>query len=175
MQNLDTRMSRNDASDVASSVEMTGVSMLRSHGLRITHQRKVVIGVLANNRDRHLSVEDVYREATKTGARLGINSCYRTVRELEQIGFLVRRVILQGRAVYSLNDGGCHHHVVCVACRTMAEFSDSNLDGHVATIVQSFGLKPIGTSLVLHGVCQTCEAQAHSPARTMSSMDSEAS
>lgn len=64
-------------------------------GIRITPQRRVILNVLFKNRNKHLTVEEIWNQAKNIFPQIGIPTVYRTVIQLEKIGILYK-VMVQG-------------------------------------------------------------------------------
>ncbi len=74
---------------------------MRRHGCRITEQRKLLVEIIL--RDAHLCCKEIYYEARKQDASIGMATVYRTISTLQDIGVLRRD---QSRPVLSQRWGG---------------------------------------------------------------------
>ena len=55
---------------------------LKEKGLKVTNQRLLVLQVLAENKDRHLTAEDIYELVKEDYPEIGLATIYRTVQLL---------------------------------------------------------------------------------------------
>ena len=53
---------------------------LKEKGLKVTNQRLLVLQVLAENKDRHLTAEDIYELVKEDYPEIGLATIYRTDR-----------------------------------------------------------------------------------------------
>jgi Fe2+ or Zn2+ uptake regulation protein len=94
---------------------------LRERGFRITKGRRLVVAELAQM-DRPLSPYAIHDRLTERGEAVDTVSIYRTLDTLEQNGLAHRVSFLGGYLACRLeHDAGCHHHLICRACQTVAE------------------------------------------------------
>ena len=77
---------------------------------------------------RHLTAEDVYKLLLKEGMDIGLATIYRVLTQFEQAGLLIRHHFESGKAVFELNQGGHHDHLVCVQCGHVEEFYDAEIE-----------------------------------------------
>ena len=107
---------------------------------------------------RHLSAEDVYKVLLKEGTDTGLATVYRVLTQFEQAGLLVRHHFESGKAVYELNQGGHHDHLVCLTCGRVEEFYDSEIEKRQEKIAAERGFKIREHSLHLYADCtkQNC-------------------
>ena len=96
-------------------------------GFRLTNPRVIIINILRNP-DRHLSAEDIYLEAVKTNPSIGLTTVYRTLDLFSQIGVVQKFDFGDNRARYELTYNPTqkdhHHHLVCVKCKTIVDYTD---------------------------------------------------
>ncbi len=81
----------------------------RRHGLRMTRQRAGLSRLLWTGKNRHVSAEHLYHAAHHAGLRLSMATVYNTLNQWASIG-LLRRVALDGGAVYFDTNVSNHHH-----------------------------------------------------------------
>src|SRR5690606_17206029 len=101
---------------------------LKTAGLKATLPRLKVLSLFESSEDRHLSAEDVYKILLSTGEDVGLATVYRVLTQFEQAGLLIRHHFESGKAVFELNQGGHHDHIVCVKCGRVAEFYDEEIE-----------------------------------------------
>ena len=103
---------------------MTTSHDLKSAGLKATVPRLKIINLFETSRVRHLTAEDVYKILLAEGLDIGLATVYRVLTQFEQAGLLVRHHFESGKAVFELNEGKHHDHLVCMQCGRVEEFYD---------------------------------------------------
>src|SRR5665811_1100691 len=112
---------------------------LKSAGLKSTLPRLKVLDLFENSKERHLSAEDVYRQLLSEGLDVGLATVYRVLTQFEQAGLLVRHHFETGKAVFELNQGGHHDHLVCMQCGRVEEFFDPEIEKRQTKIARDRG------------------------------------
>ena len=95
---------------------MSNVHDLKTSGLKVTAPRMRILKLFENSKVRHLAAEDVYRALMSEGLDIGLATVYRVLTQFEQAGILQRHHFESGKAVFELNEGSHHDHLVCVQC-----------------------------------------------------------
>ncbi len=103
---------------------MTHADDLKSSGLKATLPRIKVLEVFQKTTRRHMSAEDVFKTLLAEGADVGLATVYRVLMQFEQAGILSRNHFESGKAVFELNEGKHHDHLVCMDCGRVEEFFD---------------------------------------------------
>ena len=76
-----------------------------------------------------------------SGEEVGLATIYRVLTQFEQAGLLVRHHFESGKAVFELNQGDHHDHIVCVKCGTVEEFYDEEIERRQQEAAESRGFK----------------------------------
>lgn len=126
---------------------------LKSAGLKVTLPRLSVLNILESEPDRHWSAEDVYRALSTTDADVGLATIYRVLTQFEAAGLVLRRRFDDGHAVFELDRGNHHDHIVCVDCGYIAEFVDATIENRQREIATDHDFAIGDHSLVLYGSC----------------------
>ncbi|MBX3717431.1 MAG: ferric iron uptake transcriptional regulator [Burkholderiales bacterium] len=132
---------------------MTDPKELRSTGLKVTAPRLRVLELFQTSPARHLTAEDVYRRLLDEHADIGLATVYRVLTQFEQAGLLVRHHFEGGKAVYELNEGKHHDHLVCLQCGKVEEFFDPEIEKRQAKIARDRGFAIHDHSLYLYADC----------------------
>jgi Fur family ferric uptake transcriptional regulator len=132
---------------------MTDPRELRSQGLKVTVPRLKVLELFHTSSERHLSAEDVYRRLLDDHADIGLATVYRVLTQFEQAGLLVRHHFEGGKAVYELNEGGHHDHLVCLQCGRVEEFYDSEIEKRQAKVAKDRGFSIRDHQLHIYADC----------------------
>lgn len=126
---------------------------LHSIGLKATLPRLKVLELFQNSKERHLSAEDVYKLLLSESADVGLATVYRVLTQFEQAGLLQRHHFEGGRAVFELNEGHHHDHLVCLQCGKVEEFFDAEIEKRQHKIAKDRGFSLHDHSLYLYADC----------------------
>src|SRR3970040_789712 len=107
---------------------MSTAQSLKEIGVKATLPRRRILDVWESGRVRHLSAEDVYKALIAEGMDVGLATVYRVLTQFEQAGLLARQHFETGKAVFELNQGGHHDHLVCLQCGRVEEVFDGELE-----------------------------------------------
>ncbi|HEX4859225.1 MAG TPA: ferric iron uptake transcriptional regulator [Usitatibacteraceae bacterium] len=133
---------------------------LKSTGLKSTLPRRKVLDLFNSTPQRHLSAEDVYRFLLKDNSEIGLATVYRVLQQFEHAGLLIRHHFESGRAVYELNEGSHHDHIVCVNCGHVEEFTDPEIEKRQDKVARQLGFVIRDHHLVLYAEhCPHCPAK----------------
>ena len=126
---------------------------LRSSGLKATLPRLKIINVFEQSRIRHLTAEDVYKQLLAEGLDVGLATVYRVLTQFEQAGLLIRHHFESGKAVFELNEGKHHDHLVCMQCGRVEEFYDADIEKRQTRIARERGFEITEHALYLYADC----------------------
>jgi len=112
---------------------------LRDQGLKVTVPRLKVLDLFQHSPDRHLTAEDVYRRLLDDHSDIGLATVYRVLTQFEQAGLLMRHHFEGGKAVYELNQGTHHDHLVCQQCGRVEEFYDAEIEKRQTKVAKERG------------------------------------
>ncbi len=132
---------------------MSTVQSLKDSGLKATLPRRKILELFETSKVRHLSAEDVYKALLTEGIDVGLATVYRVLTQFEQAGLLSRQHFEAGKAVYELNEGGHHDHLVCLQCGRVEEFYDSDIEKRQSEVARQRGFQLRGHSLALYAEC----------------------
>ena len=97
--------------------------------------------------------QDVYRMLLDAGEEIGLATVYRVLSQFESAGLVTRHHFEGGTAVFELNEGEHHDHIVCVDCGRVEEFTDDSIEDRQREIASRLGFEISDHSLTLHGHC----------------------
>jgi Fur family ferric uptake transcriptional regulator len=100
-----------------------------------------------------MSAEDVYRELLAVNEDVGLATVYRVLTQFEQAGLLHRSNFESGKAVFELNEGSHHDHLVCLQCGHVEEFYDADIERRQQRIAREHGFELQDHALALYGNC----------------------
>lgn len=126
---------------------------LKSIGLKATYPRLKILDLFQSSEQRHLTAEDVYRALMTDGMDIGLATVYRVLTQFEQAGLLERHYFESGKAVFELNEGGHHDHLVCMQCGKVEEFLDPEIERRQNKIAEERGFAIRDHALYLYADC----------------------
>jgi len=112
---------------------------LRNAGLKVTLPRLKILDILADGSARHMSAEDIYKKLLVSNEDVGLATVYRVLTQFEAAGLVTRHHFEGGMAVFELNQGAHHDHIVCVDCGRVEEFMDGGIEGCDHTLFTPIG------------------------------------
>jgi Fur family ferric uptake transcriptional regulator len=127
---------------------------LKKAGLKATLPRIKILSLFESSEQRHLSAEDIYKQFVSEDMDVGLATIYRVLTQFEQAGILVRHHFESGKAVYELDHGEHHDHIVCNQCGHVEEFYDEEIEKRQLKVARSRNFKILGHSLQIYADCQ---------------------
>lgn len=141
---------------------MTNIDELKSTGLKATLPRLKILEIFQKGTQRHMTAEDVYRVLLEERSDVGLATVYRVLAQFEQADILSRSNFESGKAVYELNEGQHHDHLVCLDCGRVEEFYDAQIEKlqHRVAAEKGFAIADHALSLYAHCTRDNCEHRA---------------
>ena len=133
---------------------MTDSTDLKKAGLKATLPRLKILDILEHTKMRHMTAEDVYKTMLATGEEIGLATVYRVLTQFEQAGLVIRHNFEGGRAVFEINEGHHHDHIVCIECDKVFEFHDPQIEERQRKVAEKAGFVMDEHSLYIYGVCE---------------------
>jgi Fur family transcriptional regulator, ferric uptake regulator len=137
---------------------------LRKAGLKVTLPRLKILEILETTQPRHMSAEEIYKRLIESHEDIGLATVYRVLTQFEGAGLVTRHHFENGMAVFELNHGTHHDHIVCLDCGHVEEFVDSAIEDRQDSIARKLGFEIKEHSLVLYGLCQRGNCPRRKPA-----------
>lgn len=128
-------------------------SDLKASGLKATLPRIKILDIFQNSAVRHLTAEDVYKILLTENMDVGLATVYRVLTQFEQAGLLNRNHFETGKAIFELNEGSHHDHLVCLDCGRVEEFYDEEIEKRQQKIAAQRGFRISEHALALYGNC----------------------
>jgi Fur family ferric uptake transcriptional regulator len=132
---------------------MIQIEELKSNGLKATVPRMKILDVFQRSGLRHMTAEDVFRQLLNENADIGLATVYRVLTQFEQAGILSRNHFESGKAVYELNEGQHHDHMVCLDCGRVEEFYDPEIEERQQAVARAKGFVIADHALSLYAHC----------------------
>jgi len=123
---------------------------LRNAGLKVTQPRMRILEVLEREPARHLTAEDIYRSLMEGGDDIGLATVYRVLTQFEAAGLVLKHHFEGGQAVFELDRGKHHDHMICVDTGKVIEFTSEEIERLQHEIADKHGYVIEDHSLVLY-------------------------
>lgn len=136
------------------------IDKLKQKEYKLTNQRELVLRVLLENEDKHLSAEEVYNLVKERAPDTGLATVYRTLELFNEFDFIHSIYFGDGRKRYELGSGLMkshqHHHLICTKCGNIIEVNEDLLDELESRVSQQHEFKVINHQLKIYGICKDC-------------------
>jgi Fur family ferric uptake transcriptional regulator len=133
---------------------------LRKAGLKVTGPRVKILEILEGSAQRHLSAEDIYKQLLDSNEDIGLATVYRVLTQFEAAGLVSRHHFEGGMAVFEINQGVHHDHIVCIDCGKVEEFFDPSIEERQTEMADRLGYSLADHSMILYGHCRRTNCPA---------------
>ncbi|OPZ11658.1 MAG: Ferric uptake regulation protein [Alphaproteobacteria bacterium ADurb.BinA280] len=123
---------------------------LRKAGLKVTQPRMRILELLENSSPRHMTAEDIYRLLLDNNDDIGLATVYRVLTQFEAAGLVIKHNFEGGQAVFELDRGAHHDHMVDVDTGKVVEFTSDEIERLQHVIAERHGYDIVEHSLVLY-------------------------
>lgn len=123
---------------------------LRKAGLKVTHARMKILALLEQIQPRHMTAEDIYRQLLEHGDEIGLATVYRVLTQFESAGLVLKHNFEGGHAVYELDRGEHHDHMVDIETGKVIEFQSDEIEQLQSIIAAKHGYDIQEHALVLY-------------------------
>ena len=123
---------------------------LRKAGLKVTQPRMRILEILETSSGKHLTAEDIYRELIQHHSDVGLATVYRVLTQFEAAGLVLKHNFEGGQAVYEIDRGKHHDHMVDVDTGKVIEFTSEAIEKLQHEIAERHGYAIEDHSLVLY-------------------------
>jgi Fur family ferric uptake transcriptional regulator len=135
--------------------------MFREKGLKMTNQRMLVLEIMAERPEQHLTAEEIYDLAKKEGSAIGLSTIYRTVQVLVDLSVIDKVSFDDGFARYELGSFDTkskhhHHHAICSRCHKVFSFKGDLLEPLEQALIDRSGFYVTNHEVKLFGYCREC-------------------
>jgi len=138
---------------------MGNIDELKNTGLKATLPRLKILEIFQTGSQRHMTAEDVFRVLLNDHSDIGLATVYRVLTQFEQAGILERSHFESGKAVYELNEGKHHDHLICTSCGRVEEFYDAEIERRQQMISTDKGWILQDHAMSLYGLCADCKSR----------------
>jgi Fur family ferric uptake transcriptional regulator len=138
---------------ISGNTAMSDPQSLKNMGLKATFPRLKILELFEKGTLRHMTAEDVYRMLLAENMDIGLATVYRVLTQFEQAGLLERHFFESGKAVFEINRGKHHDHLVCINCGRVEEFYDPEIEKRQNAIATERGFTIQDHALYLYAQC----------------------
>lgn len=132
-------------------------TQLAHKNYKLTNQRELILQIFLENKEKHLSAEEVFMHVKEINPHMGLATVYRTLELFLELGILYKVDFDDTRRRYELGEEeGHHHHLICVNCDKITEFNDDLLEEFEETIEQEYDFKVVDHHIRFYGYCSSC-------------------
>jgi Fur family transcriptional regulator, ferric uptake regulator len=124
---------------------------IKNAGLKVTLPRMKILELLEGSADRHLKAEDIYKMLLDSGEEIALATVYRVLTQFETAGLVTRHHFDGGHAVFEINDGEHHDHLVDIATGRVVEFYDEIIEQRQKAIASKYNFTISDHTMVLYG------------------------
>ncbi len=126
-------------------------SDIKNAGLKLTLPRMKILELLESSDDRHLKAEDIYKMLLDSGGDIALATVYRVLTQFEAAGLVTRHHFDGGHAVFEINDGEHHDHLVDIASGKVVEFYDEVIERRQQEIASKYNFTITEHTMILYG------------------------
>ncbi|WP_325809513.1 MULTISPECIES: ferric iron uptake transcriptional regulator [Cocleimonas] len=123
---------------------------IKEAGLKITQPRVQILKILETSKEKHFSAEDLYQLLREEDSKIGLATIYRVLTQFETAGLVIRHNFEGGQAVFELDKGEHHDHIVDMKNGKIIEFHDEIIEQRQIEIAKEHGYKLLDHSLILY-------------------------
>ena len=123
---------------------------LRKAGLKVTHPRVRILEILEASDGKHMTAEDIYRNLLEHHDDIGLATVYRVLTQFESAGLVLKHNFEGGQAVYEIDRGKHHDHMVDIETGKVIEFTSEEIEKLQRDVADKYGYQIEDHSLVLY-------------------------
>ena len=110
-----------------------------------------ILELLESSDERHLKAEDIYKNLLDSGEEIALATVYRVLTQFETAGLVTRHHFEGGHAVFEINDGEHHDHLVDIASGKVVEFYDEVIERRQKEIASQYNFTITEHTMILYG------------------------
>jgi Fe2+ or Zn2+ uptake regulation protein len=122
---------------------------------RTTSQRRLLLDIM-HSAEGHLDADELYRRARERKDRLSLSTVYRNLQLFKKLGLVEEHHFEEGRHCYELKPSVEHHHLICLGCGRVEEFTCPETQYMKEKVAKDKNFKIISTEVRMTGFCSAC-------------------
>ena len=123
---------------------------IKQAGLKVTQPRVQILKLFETSEQKHFSAEEIFQLLRDDDSRVGLATIYRVLTQFETAGLVIRHNFEGGQAVFELDSGDHHDHIVDMKNNKIIEFHDEIIEQRQIEIAKEHGYTLIDHSLILY-------------------------
>ncbi|HOP21860.1 MAG TPA: ferric iron uptake transcriptional regulator [Gammaproteobacteria bacterium] len=123
---------------------------IKEAGLKVTLPRLQVLEFLEKNVGKHFSADELFTQIRISSSEIGLATIYRVLNQFEEAGLVIKHQFENGQAVYELDTGEHHDHMVDVESGEVKEFYDEEIEALQEKLAKKYGYELVDHSMVLY-------------------------
>lgn len=138
------------------------IKTLQESTYKLTPQREVIVKVLVENSDDHLSAEELYFILKEINSDIGLATVYRTLDIFYDLNILEKITFGNGIAKYHLRQKvttGMHHHLICTNCHGIQTVQNPIFNKLIDYVDNEYGFETQDNTIAIYGVCKQCREE----------------
>jgi len=128
----------------------------RKSNRRNTKQRQLILEII-RQANEHLDAEHIYERVRQLSPGISLSTVYRNLQLFTNAGLLVEHQFTGMRRRYEIATRSRHHHLMCIGCGRIFEFSCPSSDGLQTRITKEKGFRVTDAEVRLVGYCPECQ------------------
>ena len=131
------------------------VEELQARGMRVTPQRAIIFEII-ETMDGHITAEEIFQEVQGVNSYISLATVYRTLELLQELNLITTTNLGGTQTYFAMKDHGSHHHLVCLMCGTIEEFTDEFFEPLRLKLAQTYNFEVRTEHMSIFGVCAAC-------------------
>lgn len=123
---------------------------IKEAGLKVTQPRVQILKIFETSNQKHFSAEEIFQLLRDEDSKVGLATIYRVLTQFETAGLVIRHNFEGGQAVFELDRGDHHDHIVDMKSGKIIEFHDEIIEQRQIEIAKEHGYELIDHSLILY-------------------------
>jgi Fur family transcriptional regulator, ferric uptake regulator len=128
---------------------------LRSQGLRVTSQRRLVLEAL-QDADDHVSAEEIFDRIHANSPQINISTVYRTLEALEDAGIVYHSHLGHSMGQWHIVREEAHQHLVCELCGSVQRVGLEAFLPYQRALEKLHGFRADPRHFAVFGRCREC-------------------
>lgn len=132
--------------------------LLTKKNFKLTSQRRLILQTLLDNISNHPTAEEIYQMVRAKNSRIGLATVYRTLELLCDLGILNELSFDNNGRRYELEqEDSHHHHLICLQCQKIIEFTDDMLNDLEKHVQKKYNFAVVDHHIKFYGYCEDCQ------------------
>ena len=134
------------------------ILFLKSHGLRMTSSKKMLIQFFLDNQFRHIPASELQEFMSEKLPKIDRTTVYRNIEKLIALDVIQELTIpKKGKVFQYIFEKKAHHYYICKSCGKVIKGQDNLFNRIEETLKQIPDFSKANLSVVFYGYCSKCE------------------